>query len=245
MGRPYSNLVTAIGQNQENKAEWYLFDLNIDPKELENLDEGELKARLAEYPKPVRRLKTNAAPMLFPAYDAPECCKGRELGDEELENRAEYLQNDKDLCQRLISAFESERKDFPVSPHVEKKIYDAFFDRADEALMETFHQAPWERRLAVIERFKDDRLKIIGRHLIYLERPHLLDEATKRAHDLTTAKRLLGQCEDVTWLTLPEALGQLKKMMTDAIGNDLANLHEHEIFLVERHEQAALNVGLA
>ena len=57
----------------------------------EPLSAAELASRLARLPKPVRRLKSNAAPMLFPAEDAPECCKGRELGLEELERRAETL----------------------------------------------------------------------------------------------------------------------------------------------------------
>ena len=144
--------------------------------------------------------------MLFPAYEAPECCKGRELGDEELGKRAEHLQNDDPLRKRLVAAFESERTDFPASIHVEKKIYDAFFDRADVALMDTFHQVPWEKRLAIVERFKDSRLRINRKALdLYVERPHLLDEAMRDAHDIAGAKRLLGTCEEVAWLTLPQS----------------------------------------
>ena len=33
-GKPYSCIVTTIGQNQENKAEWYVYDLSVDPDSL-------------------------------------------------------------------------------------------------------------------------------------------------------------------------------------------------------------------
>ena len=47
----------------------------------------QLAARLDRSPKPLRRLKSNAAPMLFPAEDAPESCKGLKHGLKELERR--------------------------------------------------------------------------------------------------------------------------------------------------------------
>ena len=53
------------------------------------------------------------------------------------------LQADAALRERLISAFESLKKDYPPSPHVEKQIYDGFFERSDEELMDTFHEAEW------------------------------------------------------------------------------------------------------
>ncbi len=240
-GKPHSCIVTTIGQNQENKAEWYVYDLSVDPESLMSLPEAQLAARLDRSPKPLRRLKSNAAPIIFPAEDAPEICKGREHGLEELERRAETLQADTELCERLISAFESLKEAYPTSSHVEKQIYDGFFEKPDEILMDAFHEADWPKRHAIVEKFQDTRLRTIGRQLIHLERPDLLDEATCREHHSAAAKRLLGQGDDVSWLTLPEALEQLGAMLAAASGAELDLLREHEQYLRERHERALMH----
>lgn len=63
-GRAFGCLATAIGQNAEYSNEWYIYDLSVAPEELGNLTDDELNARLREQPKPIRRLRTNAIPML-------------------------------------------------------------------------------------------------------------------------------------------------------------------------------------
>ncbi|HXN51411.1 MAG TPA: exonuclease domain-containing protein [Candidatus Acidoferrum sp.] len=237
-GSPYSYIVTTIGQNKKNGAEWYIYDLSVDPKSLLVLSEAQLAARLDRSPKPLRRLKSNAAPMLFPAEDAPESCRGLEHGLKELERRAKTLQADAALRKRLISAFETLKEEYPTSPHVEKQIYDGFVGEPDEKLMDAFHEAEWPKRKAIVETFQDPRLRTIGRQLIHLERPDLLDKATRREHHMAAANRLLGQGEDISWLTLVEALEQLKGMLATATGAELKLLREHDQYLRERHKQA-------
>jgi exodeoxyribonuclease-1 len=237
-GNPFSYIVTITGQNKRNNAEWYIYDLSVDPKSLMALSEAQLAARLDRSPKPLRRLKSNAAPMLFPAEDAPESCKGLEHGLKELERRAKTLQADAALRKRLISAFESLKEEYPTSPHVEKQIYDGFAEETDEKLMDAFHEAEWPKRNAIVEKFQDPRLRTIGRQLIHLERPDLLDKTIRREHHLAAANRLLGQGEDISWLTLPEALEQLKEMLATASGAELKLLREHDQYLRERHKQA-------
>ncbi|HWZ95139.1 MAG TPA: exonuclease domain-containing protein [Opitutaceae bacterium] len=244
-GRPYSYIVTTIGQNQENDAEWYVYDLSVDPESLLSFSVAQLTARIAQSPKPVRRVKSNAAPMLFPAEDAPVICKGRECGLEELERRAAMLQKDVTLRQRLISALESQKEGYPPSAHIEKQIYDGFVEKPDAILMDSFHEVAWPERHAIVEKFQDPRLKTIGRQLIHLERPDLLDKSTCRKHDLAAAKRLLGQGEDIPWLTLPKALEQLEEMLEGASGPELELLREHEQYLRKRHEQALTRVKYA
>jgi exodeoxyribonuclease-1 len=237
-GKPCSFIVTTIGQNRENNSEWYVYDLNVAPDSLVLLSETQLAARLGCYPKPLRRLKSNAAPILFPAEEAPDICKGREHGLEELARRAETLQTDAALRERLISAFESLKGEYPASFHVEKQIYDGFFEKTDENLMDAFHQAAWHERYAIVEQLKDPRLRAIGKQLIHLERPDLLDKTICREYDLAAARRLLGLGEDILWLTLPEAIKELEGMLEDASGAKLEVLREHEQYLRERHELA-------
>jgi len=243
-GKPYSHIVTTIGHNKENNAEWYVYNLSIDPESLLSLSEEQLVERLDQSPKPVRRLKSNTAPMLCPAEDAPQICKGQELGLKELERRAVMLQTDTALRERLVSVFESQKEKYPPSPHIEKQIYDGFFEKADEKLMEAFHDAAWSKRYAIVEKFQDPRLRAIGRQLIHLERPDLLDKAICREYDLAAAKRLLGQGDDISWLTLPKALEQIEGILVESSGAELEPLREHKRFLCERHEQALASATL-
>ena len=241
-GKPLSCIVTAIGQNKKNGAEWYIYDLSVNPNSLLTLSDEQLATRLARSPKLLRRLKSNAAPILFPAEDAPEICKCREVGLEELDRRAKALQEDSALCDRLISVVESFKEDYPSSPHVEKQIYDGFIEDADEKLMNAFHEAEWPKRNAIVEEFKDPRLKTIGRQLIHLERPDLLDKAVRRGQQLSHANRVLGRCEEVSWMTLPKALEEIELMLRAASGPELKFLREHEQYLRQRHKEAISHV---
>jgi len=242
-GNPYSYLVTPIGKNVENSAEWYVYDLHVDPQTLMSLSDEHLVTRLNSSPKPIRRLKSNAAPMLFPADDAPEICKARAYGEEELERRIDLLREGSEMRGRLIAAIASNKKKYPVSPHVEKQIYDKFIDDFDGRLMDAFHDAEWPLRHAIVDKFQDPRLKILGKRLIHIERPDLLDEVARAENDLAVAKRMLGHGDDVAWLTLPKALEQLQEMLNRASGPELALLGEHQQHLRERYEQALLQAS--
>jgi hypothetical protein len=104
--------------------------------------------------------------------------------------------------------------------------------------MDAFHEAEWPKRYAIVEEFQDPRLRTIGRQLIHLERPDLLDKSICREHDLAAANRLLGQGEDISWQTLPKALEQLEEMLAAASGAEFELLREHDQYLRERHNQA-------
>ena len=55
--------------------------------------------------------------------------------------------------------------------------------------------------------------------------------------------RLLGRGEDISWLTLPQALKELEGMLVDASGAELKLLQEHEQYLRKRHEEALTRVN--
>jgi exodeoxyribonuclease I len=233
-GNPHSCLVTVIGQNANNTNEWYVYDLGIDPATLVDLNEEQLAARLARSPKPVRRLRSNAVPILFPAEDAPAICKGREIGIEGLTARAETLRADGSFCQRLLSAFEATREGHEKSPHVEAQIYDGFPDRPDEVLMDLFHAVPWEERLPVVERFQDERLRIIGLNLIHVECPEHLSDEQCRELKIGIAERLLDSGEKLPWTSLPAALSEIDQLLASSSGDEYQFLSSHRMFLARR-----------
>jgi exodeoxyribonuclease I len=237
-GNPHSWMVTTLGQNQKNKAEWYAYDLSVAPESLLGLSDAQLTKRLGKSPKPMRRLKSNAAPILFAADDALGICSGLNCGLEELERRADMVQTHAELSKRLVGIFESTKEDYPISPHVEKQIYDGFTTKSDERLLDQFHEVDWPQRYAIVEKLQDLRLKVLGIRLIYLERPDLLNEMVRQEHELAAAKRLMGLDAEVTWLTLPQALKELDEMLAAASDVELEMLKEHRQYLQHKHEEA-------
>jgi exodeoxyribonuclease-1 len=126
-GRAYSWLVTTIGANPEIRSEFYVYNLEVAPEELLDLPEDELAARIEEFPRPVRRLRSNACPMIMPMEDAPSICAARDLVGDELARRADFLQANPQIRDRLVAAFQSARAKREPSPFVEQQLYDNLF----------------------------------------------------------------------------------------------------------------------
>jgi exodeoxyribonuclease I len=232
-GRPYSWLVTTIGANPDLNIEFYVYNLAIAPEELLVLSAEELAERLAWMPKPVRRLKSNACPMIMPMEDAPAICVARNLDVAELMRRAEFLRDNPEFRQRLIQSFRSTLPERQPSPHVEQQLYDGFFPREDEVLMQQFHIVPWEERLSIVAAFQDPRLRCLGRQLIHVERPDLLPCFDCSEYDRAIALRITADAAEVPWLTLPKALGEIDTMLADADAEQTAFLQEHRDHLAQ------------
>ena len=66
---------------------------------------------LAITPKPVRRLRSNACPIIMPLENAPTIALVAQLSVEKLTRRAEYLSGNLDLRQRLTGAFQASREE--------------------------------------------------------------------------------------------------------------------------------------
>jgi exodeoxyribonuclease-1 len=229
-GQLLSCFATKIGQNSNNKAELFVYDLECDPQRLASAAEDELRARLGVHPKPIRVLKSNAAPILFNVDDALDAGINPPCALEELDRRARFIRDDSDLRARLLSAFDSQKPTYPPSPHVERQIYNGFPGESDSDLMESFHSVVWEKRGAIVEQFQDARLRTLGQRLIHVERPSLLSKTACQEHNQAIARRLLGQDGDELWMTLPKAIQELATMMKNspiAEWNFLSEHHGH------------------
>jgi len=239
-GSSYSWLVTTIGSNLENTSEIYVYNLAIEPEGLIGLPNDELLDRLTVSPKPVRRLRCNASPIIMPLEEAPPIATAAQLGTEELTRRAEFLRDNEEFRARLITAFQSTRDEPPPSPHLERQLYDGFFPKEDEGLIERFHMVPWEERLPIILAFKDPRLRKVGQRLIYLERPDLLVDAERARYDRAIAVRIARDDAETPWLTLPRAIADLDDLIAEATSVEAAFLQEHRVHLAGRLTQALL-----
>lgn len=238
-GNPYSWFVTVIGSNSKNNSEFYVYNLSIDPQTLAGLSDGDLGERLAVSPKPVRRLKSNSSPIIMPVENAPAIAAAAQLGNEELIRRAEFIRSDDTFRERLVFAYEASRVELPPSPHLEQQLYDGFFSKEDEVLMERFHAVPWEDRPAIVRAFTDLRLRKIGRRLIYFERPDLLGDAERTSYERAIATRITNDDPEIPWLTLSAAVALLDELILAADPEELAFLEEHRAHLAERSQRAA------
>jgi exodeoxyribonuclease-1 len=226
-------VVTALDQ-RPNSPEWIVFDLAVDPEPLQSFSDDELASKCQWPHSPLHVLKSNAAPMIFSMDDSPANLPALEVGRDELERRADFLKNNPALIGHLLTAHESNLKEFPPAQYVEAQIYDAFPNDGDHKLMDDFHSADWRKRAEIVNRFADNRLKTLGHRLLHIERPHLLDAPTRLAHDLEAAKRVVGQSKHPGGLTLIEAISQTDQFLADENHPHFDLLTEHREFLQTR-----------
>jgi exodeoxyribonuclease-1 len=226
-------IVTAL-RARPKSPEWIVFDLAVDPTSLQSRSDEELATRCQWPHSPLRALKSNAAPMICSTDDAPENFAASTLELGELERRADFLKANPDFIERLLATHEANQTEFEPAQHVEAQIYEGFLGDADQRLMDDFHAADWEKRPAIVGRFSDHRLKILGHRLLHVERPQLLDGPTRLAHDLEAARRTTGRSEHPCGLTLIEAISQIEQFLADEDHPHFELLSEHRELLQTR-----------
>jgi len=226
-------VVTALDQSP-NSPEWIVFDLAVDPEPLQSFSDDELASKCQWLHSSLRALKSNAAPMIFSMDDAPANLPALAIGHGELARRADFLKNNPEFIERLLTAHESNQKEFPPAQHVEAQIYDAFPNDSDHKLMDEFHAADWGKRAEIVSRFADHRLKQLGHRLLHIEQPHMLDAPTRLAHDLEAARRVVGQSQHPCGLTLIDAISQIDQFLADEDHPHFELLKEHREFLQTR-----------
>ena len=235
-GRGYVRVVTAIGPNPERDSDLYVFDLSHDPHDLAASNDDDLHKLLAVSPRPVRRLRANAAPCIVPYDDLPAVARVKLPGVEELGSRAASIGENADLRERLMAAAMGDRDERQPSDYVEEQIYDSFTGPEDRALMTAFHEAEWSERAVFLGRLADPRLQILGERLLYSESPKVMDESQLRRYRADVARRLLAEEGTVPWLTLPQAMRETDEFLAGLTGADAALLKDLRAYFTGRIE---------
>jgi exodeoxyribonuclease-1 len=132
------HFLTRVGISPRDRNVHYCLDLAGDIEALRNLEEQALAEHLKVEPRPIRRLKVNGSPLLYPLWDI-ERPLFRDTSEEELMRTASLVRADPDFMERLTNAAAASEVVYPASEHVELQIYGAgFFSDADREL--------WSRR---------------------------------------------------------------------------------------------------
>jgi exodeoxyribonuclease-1 len=227
--------VLRIGQEVRQPNVSVCFDLSHDLASFRNLTDAQLQNRVASSPKPLRKIKDNAAPTMTALQDAPAHLFG-DLTHDDVIGRAAELQSDEALIARLLGAYEASKTEFDASPHVEQQIYGGEFPTpADEQLMVRFHDTPWNARHALADRFLDPKFSFMAKRLIFAHDPNCLPQEHRQEIDAHVASRLLVPDDSqVKWTTLTKARAECAKMLASADAGDLSLLEGYGQYLDDR-----------
>lgn len=136
------HFLTRVGISPKDANVHYCLDLECDIDALRKLEETELATRMTQEPRPIRRLKVNASPLLYPLWDI-DSVHFVDLTEDECSRRSVSVRADPDFMEALTRAAASLEPTYPPSEHVEEQIYGGnFFSDADTELCRLFHTLP-------------------------------------------------------------------------------------------------------
>tara|TARA_B110000971_G_C19841405_1_gene422687 strand:+ start:128 stop:766 length:639 start_codon:yes stop_codon:yes gene_type:complete len=176
------------------------------------MSQKELSAAIKKY-KFLRTVRHNKHPVIMnPSYgDAIEQYKT--IGAEKLAARAKLIKNNKEFAEKIsdIKKEEAEEKMHSKSQEdifTEESIYTKFTSTEDNNLMPEFHKIGWNEKLSFLSKFKDERLKYLGRKLMYMEKPEILPEYDYNLMHKEMAKKLLSTNNE-KWNTIPRTYSEI------------------------------------
>jgi exodeoxyribonuclease-1 len=175
---------------------------------------------------PLRKVKANASPLLFPLYDALETTFPNIIEDDVV-RLARSIRTDEKLTARLNAAAFAAEHVYGDSSHVEQQLYDRFIPDNDKPLMQQFHAVPWDQRFRVVRCFSDDRLRRLGQRVIYFEMPHLISEEIRTSLDAAVRSRWTGD-PSMPWMTASKAIAEMESI---APGQEHPNLANYAVIL--------------
>ncbi len=239
-------LVTPIGTHSERATRYYCLDLATNLDELREMSDGELICLCKSASRPIVTVRTNAAPTLWPLYDATQEHVAPFEDETQVLMRVAQIRTAGPFLERLRRAAEAAEPFYPPRAHVEEQLYAGGFPLPqDEILMRRFHAAPWEQRATLARQLSDARYHHLALRLIYLERPDLLAIERRYAADDEVRKRLMAATDaNVPWRSIPAAQRDMKALLESRLeGDDLANQLRYLDYLEER--AAALEMPIS
>lgn len=234
-GQAYHAAVTSIGSDPDQANGRLCLNLNAELSQLAAMNDVELRNCLAVKPCPIRSLRINAAPTLTALFDAP----GHVLDECEisgLEDKARQVKADPAFCARLVAAYVASREPYPLSPHIEERIYNGFPSRDDEARMAAFHDVRWEERFAIVQSLDDERLRWFGLRLIYSEARSVLPETTRAEVERYLTNQMIDDGSGC--LTFDRAMAETDELLMAGTASDVL-LNQYRTYLQNRSARVA------
>ncbi len=221
--------IVRIGSDKQQAAKHLCYDLTNDPDDFRRMSNAALGVCFANRPKPLRKVKCNAAPTLRALDDAPAWCLGN-LSESEIVDRAESVLGDGAFIDRLLTVYEETKTVYDPSDHVEQQIYGEFPTPPDNQLMERFHVTPWQDRHLLIPQFVDQKYRLLAARVVYAENPdHLPDELRKSVRAYIQSRVFFdGECD---WGTVSKAIAECDQKLPLAEGENADMLVKYRAHL--------------
>ena len=200
---PRSHFGVFAGRNPNNPNALAFLDLeDCDLAGLVDADDTAFDRAVSGTLKLIRTVSANHVPNLFPVLEPkPDWVTAAS----EVAARPDFRSRvGAALARRFV-----DRKD-PV--HVEGKIYSGFYSGEDKRALQDFQISTWDRRAVIVENLRDDRLKQLGRRVLYSNAPQLLPETYVQSAGNQIRARWLSNDPDVPWTTRPVIDQQLAEI---------------------------------
>lgn len=202
-GPPHAVIGAFAGRNPNNENAIAFLSLELcDPADLASASDEEIATALESNPRKLLTVAVNKFPPLFEL----------EAIEPVVAARASRLAKMAGLRNRIGIAMANRFADREESPHVEERLYSGFYTREDRKLLEVFQRSSWQERLKLLRQLVDPRLKQLGRRLIYLYRPDLLDPDLAQRLSAEMRDRWHSDAEDARWTTFADADEQLEEI---------------------------------
>lgn len=215
----YSRIVAPIGQHPVNSSTIFAVTLDDNFEALTKAQGSALEDLLVKTPRPVRKLKMNASPLIT-SLEAMENCKTLDLPSlQNIEERASYLKSVPEVKRRIVDALVSIEGEYEgdAKAEVEERLYEGFYSSKDERRVFAFHRGDWDQRANIVNTFEDDRLKELGKRLIYFHAPEAIDKQYAQEFKKRIADRYAADEIEPDWLTPHAALRALDEALGASI----------------------------
>ena len=228
--KAYHTPVVFVANEPEQANSILCLNLSTSVADLASMSDEQLAAKVSSKPSPLRRVRTNAGPVLMPLWETSDELLGG-LSCEELEDRAKQIIEDHSFRARLAELFSKSRRKYPEPTHVEEKLYSGFSSSSDVTLCNRFHAASWDERLEIARSFEDDRLQELAERIIYSNCRSSLPSAIVQKMDVDLANRLMSS--DARLPSVVQAIREIEEELASSEDN-ASNLEEYAAYLVER-----------
>ena len=199
---------------QHPQYQWPLcFDLRHDPNIYLKMPIQELTTVMKKQPKFIRTIRHNKHPVIMNPQYGEKFDEYKIIGSSKLQERAKLIRENNEFAEKIstIKRLESEEKEQSKSQedlYEEESIYTKFTTAEDNKIMPEFHSVNWDKKLSIISKFKDERLKYFGKKLLYMEKPELLSKEDYNLIHKDIAKKLLSTNNE-KWNTIPRTYAEI------------------------------------
>jgi exodeoxyribonuclease-1 len=199
---------------QHPQYQWPLcFDLRHDPNIYLKMPIQELTTVMKKQPKFIRTIRHNKHPVIMSPKYGEKFDEYKIIGSSKLQERAKLIRGNNEFAEKIstIKRLESEEKEQSKSQedlYEEESIYTKFTTAEDNKIMPEFHSVNWDKKLSIISKFKDERLKYFGKKLLYMEKPELLSKEDYNLIHKDIAKKLLSTNNE-KWNTIPRTYAEI------------------------------------